>query len=50
MSEDQFVLGHNNSQTHLHVCEVEEVVHISRGRIFVIRDKNLLKKKKHSIF
>lgn len=44
-SDEQFVLILNPSQAHLHVSEVEEVVHISRGRIFVFRDKNLRRKK-----
>lgn len=45
----RFALIHTNySQAHLHVSEVEEVVHVSGGGIFVIRDKNLLKK--HNIF
>lgn len=29
------------SQAHLHVCEVEEVVHVSGRCVFVLRDKNL---------
>lgn len=41
MSDEQFVLMRDRSQAHLHVSEVEEAVHVSRGRIFVIRDKNL---------
>lgn len=38
MSSLEFV---THSQAHLHVGEVEEVVHVSTGCIFVIRDKNL---------
>lgn len=34
-----------HSQAHLHVGEVEEVVHVSGGCIFAVRDKNLWGKK-----
>lgn len=34
-----------NSQAHLHVSEIEEVVHVSGGSVLVIRDENLQGKK-----
>lgn len=45
-ADEQFVLILYHLQAHLHVSEVEEVVHVSRGCILVIGDKNLWGEKK----
>lgn len=45
-ADEQFVLILYQLQAHLHVSEVEEVVHVSRGCILVIGDKNLWGEKK----
>lgn len=51
MSDEQIVVTPIHSQAHLHVCKVEEAVHVSRGRVFVLGDKNLCRgeKKQHNI-
>lgn len=38
-----------NSQAHLHVSKIEEVVHVSGGSVLVIRDENLQGKKIQNI-